>query len=234
MGEKRKGYWVDDDEEFLKAASVLLIDLGYEVALMNEVDDFLTKLREEKPDFCMIDLKFGKQTLGFTIIKAIRRVVGNDLPLFVVSGASDSDSVAHALEVGATDYFSKPIDRALVASKLSHYVGTKTSREESLNYSDVSESKRYATLAVDLQVSAVSELGVEFTSESLLSKGMTIRLGDEQLASGLDFAESMLLRITNSWVRDDGESYGAFGEYCAPTEEFSEKVRTWITARSRD
>src|SRR5581483_6217712 len=101
---------LDDDPDFLNLAIFVLRQLGIRTEITSTPNDFLDKFKNSKPDCCFIDLNLGGLISGFALVQSIRSGFGKNLPVFVISSASDAQAIAHALEVGANDFIIKPLD----------------------------------------------------------------------------------------------------------------------------
>jgi DNA-binding NtrC family response regulator len=80
---------------------------GYSVRLFSNGESLLEHL-DEQPDLILLDIMMP----GIGGIEALKRVKEQypDLPLIMLSAQGDVDVAVNALKLGATDYFSKPID----------------------------------------------------------------------------------------------------------------------------
>lgn len=126
---------VDDDEmtrllirQALSANTFRIIEAedGAEgVALFNEL----------KPDLVLLDVDLPKLN-GFEVCKIIRESVqGQDLPVVMITGMDDRQSIEKAYRLGATDFMVKPINWSLIAHHL-RYILRASSYFESLKKSE--------------------------------------------------------------------------------------------------
>jgi CheY-like chemotaxis protein len=67
-------------------------------------------------DFILMDIKMPKKD-GFQSIKAIRKV-DKKIPIIVVTAYVGEEDRNLALELGAIDFITKPLDQELLISKL--------------------------------------------------------------------------------------------------------------------
>src|SRR6185295_17354600 len=111
-----------------------------------------------KPAICIVDLQIGDAMAGFALIQTIRKCLGDALPVFVASAHTDPAIVAHTLELGADDFIAKPLDPALLGSKLKLFVGT--TRAPELPVKTVPAAKAFAEVQLELAVLSIDELGV--------------------------------------------------------------------------
>lgn len=98
---------VEDDDSVRRATARLFEARGYEVSSASCGEQALAALNGEL-DLVILDLGIPAPG-GLEICEAVRRRwTQTELPLLVISGASDEDSRVHALEAGANDFLAKP------------------------------------------------------------------------------------------------------------------------------
>ena len=68
---KKKILIVDDDKEFLEEHAEMLNDNGYEAIAFSEPESVVEKVRDEKPDLILLDLKMNQRN-GFQIAYDLR------------------------------------------------------------------------------------------------------------------------------------------------------------------
>jgi DNA-binding NtrC family response regulator len=114
---------VDDDRAFRVSTAALLADEGYEVDAAPGGDDGLTKLREERYDLLLLDLKMEGRT-GLSVLEELRRA-GHSIPVLMLTGYATIDSAVQALKLGADDYLTKPCDNDVLRSKIRAILATR-------------------------------------------------------------------------------------------------------------
>jgi putative two-component system response regulator len=103
---------VDDEERNVKLLKTLLNAEGYATLAANNGNDALTIAAAEKPDLILLDVMMPGMD-GFEVVaqlKADQRT--RTVPVIMVTALDDRESKLHALEAGAEEFLSKPIDRA--------------------------------------------------------------------------------------------------------------------------
>src|SRR5688572_5997118 len=99
---------VDDDAGARSALTSLLGSEGYQVDTAPDGQAALDRLVELPPDVIVTDLDMplmsGMQLLGEL------RSRGQDVPVIVVTSATEIRSAVEAMRAGATDYITKPVD----------------------------------------------------------------------------------------------------------------------------
>jgi diguanylate cyclase (GGDEF)-like protein len=99
---------LDDDTTILVLLKAMLGQAGMEVSTCNDPDRFLAQLEETSPELLILDFDMPGVT-GPELCRAIR----NDhrwqgLPIVLLTGHADPDSVRAVFDAGADDYVSKP------------------------------------------------------------------------------------------------------------------------------
>ncbi|HEU0015341.1 MAG TPA: sigma-54 dependent transcriptional regulator [Longimicrobium sp.] len=116
MAETPRILIIDDDHAFRVGTGALLADEGYHVDAAPGGDAGLERLRAERYDMVLLDLKMAGRT-GLSVLEELR-MAGNDVPVLMLTGFATVDSAVAALKLGADDYLTKPCDNALLRSKI--------------------------------------------------------------------------------------------------------------------
>ena len=160
---------IDDDWLFRKALQSVLSRFGLVTRLTTTPDEFLSLAATRKADLYLIDLLLVESS-GFDLIKKVRQS-DPDAAILVISGESSKMSISQALEMGANDYILKPLDRTLLASKLSHYLHTPELLDHRADFIDLPQGRAPARVVLDLEVEEINELGVKLVSPHLIQVG---------------------------------------------------------------
>lgn len=99
---------VDDDRAFRRSTAELLRQDGYLVDTAEDSVSAGRALREQSFDLILLDLRMpGIDGLG--VVETLRRR-GEHVPILMVSGFGSIDAAVRALQLGADDFLSKPVD----------------------------------------------------------------------------------------------------------------------------
>jgi diguanylate cyclase (GGDEF)-like protein/PAS domain S-box-containing protein len=133
---------VDDNENNREILARRLARKGYTVSLAESARDLLDRVRDESVDLVLLDIEMPDIT-GLDALVEIRQTYSAvRLPVIMVTARSQSEDIVKALELGANDYLTKPVDfpvaLARVRTHLSHLRA-----EEALRVSE----ERYALAA---------------------------------------------------------------------------------------
>ncbi|MDS4026529.1 MAG: response regulator [Candidatus Contendobacter sp.] len=105
---------VDDDAGQRLLTSAALALGGFTVQEAADGEQALRLFQRELPDLVLLDVIMPGLD-GFAVCEAIRRLPsGRHLPILMVTGLDDLESVERAYQAGATDFLSKPIQWAIL------------------------------------------------------------------------------------------------------------------------
>ncbi|PZR16566.1 MAG: transcriptional regulator [Archangium gephyra] len=106
---------VDDDGAARQALKTLLTARGYEVDLAVDGSGAMERLAELPPELIVTDLDMPVVN-GMELVRKVNEQ-NRELPVIVVTGASELTSAVAAMRAGAADYLTKPVDfEALLVS----------------------------------------------------------------------------------------------------------------------
>jgi diguanylate cyclase (GGDEF)-like protein len=100
---------IDDDPVFTLLASETLQQAGFDARIATNTQEALASFEKERPDLVLLDVELPGSN-GFDICATLRAMSpGVDVPIVMVTGHDDTASIAHAYQVGATDFIHKPV-----------------------------------------------------------------------------------------------------------------------------
>lgn len=119
-----KNILIVDDEpdvlEVLKSNLERQKDLSVDVA--RDGEEALKKLEKLTPDLIILDLVMPKMT-GQDLLKLIRsNLKTSDTPIIISTVAREVSSLVNLLNLGATDYLTKPYDLKELTSTIHRYI----------------------------------------------------------------------------------------------------------------
>ncbi len=135
---------VDDDVMNLKVLRNLLEHHGFEVATAENGRAALTRLQQEAFDLVLLDITMPEMD-GFTVLQTLKADARlRELPVILISGLEDMDSIARCIEIGADDYLPKPFKAVLLRARIRSCLEKKQLRElEQATYAALVESQKH-------------------------------------------------------------------------------------------
>lgn len=102
---------IDDDVGFRDLLRIQLIGAGYQVRVAEDGVEGGRMLLEQPPDLIVSDVNMPFLD-GFELLSLLRADESTaSIPVILLSGRSDGDTMAKAVELGAADYLTKPVTR---------------------------------------------------------------------------------------------------------------------------
>lgn len=146
LGNAAGGEWVlvvEDDEAARLTTSITLERAGYNVIEAADCASARAKFSERRPDIVLLDVLLPDGD-GFHLCRELLASPGGkDLPIAMVTGLDDIDSIHRAYESGATDFITKPVSWGTLPYRIQFILrASKAFRDVS-----ISEGKTRALLA---------------------------------------------------------------------------------------
>ena len=117
---------VDDEESNRDMLSRRLQRQGFEVALAEDGPQALASIRKQAPDMVLLDIRMPGMS-GMEVLQAIRgQYSPTQLPVIMVTAEGHSASIVEALQMGANDYITKPVDMPVVLARIRTVLSQKT------------------------------------------------------------------------------------------------------------
>ena len=178
----------DDDELSLESCCGMLNDLGMKaegVSTGTEAVEQVVLHHQQKRDYfaCIIDWKMPDMD-GISTTRAIRKAVGRDVPIIIISAYDWSDIEQEARAAGADAFISKPLFRSRLVRTFHSLAGCHEPSEQ--------ETPLVPLEAIDLRDKRAllvedNELNAEIATEILKMTGLTV----EHVADGVDAVDKM-------------------------------------------
>ncbi|HSL29048.1 MAG TPA: response regulator [Anaerolineales bacterium] len=102
---------IDDEPTARETVVSMLEGEGYDIQLAKDGIEALQMLEQIQPDVILLDIMLPGMD-GFQVCRQIRATVPlAEVPILMLTALDDRDSLLRALEAGADDFLSKPVDR---------------------------------------------------------------------------------------------------------------------------
>lgn len=125
---------VDDEILNRKLVEAMLKPQGYEVILAVDGEDCLAKVEENPPDLILMDIMMPNLN-GFEVVTRLKAKEKLALiPIVMVTALQDVGDRVKALEVGADDFLTKPVDRMELRARVRSLLKVKAYNDHMVNY----------------------------------------------------------------------------------------------------
>jgi DNA-binding response OmpR family regulator len=113
---------VDDDPDIVGMTKKRLEKSGFKVFTALDGKEGMKKVLEEGPDLILLDIIMPHKD-GFTMLRELKSSADtSSIPVIVLSGKGESDSLFKDDNLGAVDYFIKPCDWGELLKYIKKYV----------------------------------------------------------------------------------------------------------------
>src|SRR5260370_2474867 len=120
---------VDDNEMNRDMLARRLEGKGYGVGLAESAKELLERVKEDAVDLVLLDIEMPEIS-GLDALQELRqRYSAAELPIIMVTAKTQSDDIVKALDLGANDYLTKPIDFPVAVARIGTQLSNKQAQE---------------------------------------------------------------------------------------------------------
>ena len=150
---------VDDNEMNRDMLARRLARKGYEVVVADNAQHLRQRVKEDAVDLVLLDIEMPEIS-GLEALKTLRESYSPiELPIIMVTAKNQSEDVVKALDLGANDYVTKPIDFAValarIGTQLSHKRAQEALRESEERYALAARGANDGLWDWNLQTNAI-------------------------------------------------------------------------------
>ena len=163
---------VDDEPVMLEIVQALLEEEGYRHFIsVGDSTQAIDKLISADPDILLLDLDMPEVD-GFEVLTRVRMIDNyQHLPVIILTASENPDNKLKALELGATDFLSKPVDPSELALRVRNTLAAKAYQDH-LTYYDNLTGLPNRKLFIDHLGKGVDQAKREHRSLVLLEIGL--------------------------------------------------------------
>ncbi len=130
MNQPSKILVADDDPRNVRLMESILKASGYPVIHAYDGQEALDKISSERPDLVLLDVMMPRMT-GFEVCQRVRAQYETRLlPVIMVTALNALEEKVQALEMGADDFLSKPVNKVELLAKLRSMLRVKSLHDE--------------------------------------------------------------------------------------------------------
>ncbi|MFZ3166325.1 MAG: response regulator [Candidatus Methanoperedens sp.] len=140
QGSKGKVLIVDDEEVNIRIIEAYL-NKEYEIITAQNGKEAMDKIEQDKPDIVLLDIMMPKIS-GYDVCKSIKE---NDatrfIPVVMITALSGLEAKVKAIENGAEDYLTKPINRIELFTRIKSLLKKKRCQDELVHDKEIVEKQ---------------------------------------------------------------------------------------------
>jgi putative two-component system response regulator len=170
---------VDDLETNLELLAEILTLQGYRVLTARDGEEAIEVVRRDDPDLVLSDVRMPRCD-GFDLCRAMKAEPSTRLtPVVLMTGTTDSADRIRAIEAGANDFVTKPIDQPELRARVRSLMQIKRFTDDLDSAEDVLRSLALMIEARDSYTDGHCQRLAQFAAEV----GLTLGLDEEGLAA---------------------------------------------------
>ncbi len=115
---------VDDEPDAVELLTEFLTSKGYEVITASNGEEALRRLQEDRPHLILLDVRMPKMD-GLEVLRRAREI-DQAVGIIMVTAVQEEETGRRALQMGAFDYITKPLDLKYLEQSLWYKIMTMT------------------------------------------------------------------------------------------------------------
>ncbi|GAA0181444.1 nitrogen fixation sigma-54 dependent transcriptional regulator GnfM [Clostridium sediminicola] len=147
---KKKILVADDEVNILKVIREELKSEGYEVDLAYDGEDANKKIRKNKYDVAILDIRMPKKD-GIQVLKEMRSISPETI-VIIMTAFGTIENAVEAIKIGAYDYLTKPFDSNELINKIQQALKIKEKRSYNV---DTSEEKKVVLIGKSKEIERI-------------------------------------------------------------------------------
>ncbi|MBW1955385.1 MAG: response regulator [Deltaproteobacteria bacterium] len=125
---------VDDEERNLRLMEALLLPLGCDVVLARNGEEALKQVPESRPDVILLDVMMPGMD-GFEVARRLKEDEGTRIiPIVMVTSLKEVEDRVRALEAGADDFLTKPVEKTELRARVQSSLKVKAYHDHMRDY----------------------------------------------------------------------------------------------------
>jgi two-component system response regulator MtrA len=96
---------IDDDIYMVEMIKEILQAEGFQITTLLDASEFIKNFSAYKVDLILLDIRM-RDVNGLQVLQFIRQK--SDIPVIMLTGISDIQTIHNSIEIGADDYVKKP------------------------------------------------------------------------------------------------------------------------------
>ena len=150
------------------------------------------------------------------------------MPVIVISAYEKQDEITKTIEIGANDFVCKPIDKALLSSKLTNFLDTELVRKNILPVFKVKPPESdECSFILECNIEKIDDFRIQFETSHHIQIGTIFPFMDSIILKILNDTEQVDLKVCENWSDDDGSKH-FYAEFCELQLSQMQLIRKYI------
>ncbi len=173
---------VDDDNSHRTMLATLIGGWGYDIAEANDGKVAIEMVKNQSYDLVLSDVRMAEVD-GITMLEQIH-IYNPAIPVIIMTAWSSEDKAMQALQFGASDYLTKPLDFDVLRFALNKLIQNQNQGEEAKNKNSIElgKSPSIKELSEMIAIVAPSDANILITGESGTGKEVVAKKVQEHSA----------------------------------------------------
>lgn len=113
----------EDNTLTLRSIEYSLKNAGYEVSRALDGEQGIRILEEEEIDLVITDINMP-YTKGLELVRHVNTKLERKIPVVIITGITLEETREHAIELGASDFLTKPLDLDVLVERVNSFLRT--------------------------------------------------------------------------------------------------------------
>jgi DNA-binding response OmpR family regulator len=148
--------YLEDDKVQAAVLKEWLESEGFNCREFHDADSFMRELRHETYDLLIMDWELPGKS-GVEVLSWLRDEREWDLPVFFITHRDGEKDIVEALEKGADDYLTKPVNREVMMARVKALVRRHSARRDVMEIGPFQLTKETKTLQFDGELVEMTE-----------------------------------------------------------------------------
>lgn len=167
-------------------------------------EDYFAQITLLRPQFVIIEIDPKDTDTTYNLIHKHAIMYRDAMPIFLVGNTNNLHIFSEGMRLGANDFFLRPLDFDLMATKINQYFVNTELEHHELSYNKVPIKHRKIELLLKFKVLALEETGLLLKSNHYFCKNAKLNMENSQLKKMLE-VNDLVLTVCESIRNDKGE-----------------------------
>lgn len=160
---------IDDEEDIRQIVSIVLADLGYHISVADNGEDGLKFCIANRPQIVITDIRMPKMD-GLKFLEAVKDV-DDDVEVIVMTAFGEMDLAIRALQLDASDFINKPVDKTVLQVALERARDRYASRNQLKEYAGFLEKENVKTSRELIRTYTLQKNLIESSMDGVIGSG---------------------------------------------------------------